>query len=299
MAKKSALFGDFNTAEGSYNLFENAMRKAIDFDAYASDIFEAKVLTVPTLITNALLGAPVPAAPATPSSFTLGGFTLSAGGTPPPAIASPVRTYACMVRIRGQLSTHKFLRDPCSIEDTKTAEERRKVFNLIQQHTKVFIYNDGEPLPQIGQIIEVRLERGSFGSFKTDSAQFIGVKAGMEESNVGRQKECESAIKNFESSDFVALQSFNFGERTWNGTIPPQEEIDRIYDFWLATNGLDGINPEDFNKCGIPGSGFEMIMCSPEGLHPDFKVIVDKALKYLSDKSPSLCLLKLNPPRET
>lgn len=179
MAKKAALFGDFNTAEGSYNLFENAMRKAIDFDAYDSDIFEAKVLTVPTLITTALLKA---------SKTNVS--------------SSSIKTYACMVRIRGQLSTHKFLRDPCSIEDAMGPEARRKVFNLIQQHTKVFIYNDGEPLPKIGEIIEVRLERGSFGSFKADSAQFIGVKAGFEQANVGSRDECTSVIQNFESGDF-------------------------------------------------------------------------------------------------
>ena len=181
MAKKSALFGDFNTAEGSYNLFENAMRKAIDFDAYASDLFEAKVLTVPTLVTLPLLKA----------------SSTAASGSP-----SYIKTYACMVRIRGQLSTHKFLRDPCSIEDATGPEARRKVFNLIQQHTKVFIYDDGENLPKIGQIIEVRLERGSFGSFKVDSAQFIGIKSGLDEGSVGRREECTSVIENFESSDF-------------------------------------------------------------------------------------------------
>ena len=155
MAKKAALFGDFNTAEGSYNLFENAMRKAIDFDAYASDLFEAKVLTAPTLITNALLKTNIAS---TSDSVTY------------------IKTYACMVRIQGNLSTHKFLRDPCSIEDTSNSESRRKAFNLIQQHTKVFIYNDGDTLTKIGQIIDVRLERVSFGRCKVDTVEFVGIK---------------------------------------------------------------------------------------------------------------------------
>jgi len=269
MAKKAALFGDFNTAEGSYNLFENAMRKAIDFDAYASDLFEAKVLTAPTLITNALLKTNIAS---TSDSVTY------------------IKTYACMVRIQGNLSTHKFLRDPCSIEDTSTSESRRKAFNLIQQHTKVFIYNDGDTLPKIGQIIEVRLERGSFGSFKVDTAEFVGIKS----SDVGnsefkkRQKECTDMMSNFEQGDFVALSDFNFGEKTWEGKTPPEEEVDRVYEVWLATNGIEGVDPEAFSKCGFPGhSVFPTARCDANGLHPAFGIIVNKAL---GQKVPSMDL---------
>tara|TARA_E500000305_G_scaffold107654_2_gene108116 strand:+ start:58 stop:1245 length:1188 start_codon:yes stop_codon:yes gene_type:complete len=260
MAKKSALFGDFNTAEGSYNLFENAMRKAIDFDAYASDLFEAKVLTAPTLITNALLKTNIAS---TSDSVTY------------------IKTYACMVRIQGNLSTHKFLRDPCSIEDTSTSESRRKAFNLIQQHTKVFIYNDGDTLPKIGQIIEVRLERGSFGSFKVDTAEFVGIKSSDVDNGEfkKRQKECTDMMSNFEQGDFVALSDFNFGEKTWDGRVPPKEEVDRVYEVWLATNGIEGVDPEAFSKCGFPGhSVFPTARCDANGLHPVFGRIVNKAL---------------------
>jgi len=260
MAKKAALFGDFNTAEGSYNLFENAMRKAIDFDAYASDLFEAKVLTAPTLITNALLKTNIAS---TSDSETY------------------IKTYACMVRIQGNLSTHKFLRDPCSIEDTSNSESRRKAFNLIQQHTKVFIYNDGDTLPKIGQIIEVRLERGSFGSFKVDTAEFVGIKSS--DVNNGefkkRQKECTDMMSNFEQGDFVALSDFNFGDKTWEGKTPPEEEVDRVYEVWLATNGIEGIDPDAFRKCGFPNHpDFPTQDCTRTGLHPAFDIIVNKAL---------------------
>tara|TARA_R110002124_G_scaffold161429_3_gene328716 strand:- start:2104 stop:3267 length:1164 start_codon:yes stop_codon:yes gene_type:complete len=264
MAKKSALYGDFQTSIGSYNLFQNAMRQAIDYDANTSDLFEAKVLTRPTLTSVAALK----------TRETTG----SAG-------QSLVRQYVCMVRIRGPLSPHKFLRDPCEIKDTSTPEQRRKVFNLIQQHTKVSIFENQENRPDIGDIIEIRLERGAFGSFKTDSAEYVGKKANYEESAVLFKKECETALSKFKNSDFLQLSSFMYGEKKWNGEEPPKEEIDRIYEIWLVTNELVDIKPEDFDKCGIPDHPkFPTSKCS-DRLHPQFKVIVDKAKKYLAEGS--------------
>ncbi len=94
MSKTSQLFNDFDTGAGSYNLFENAMRKAIDYDANVSDIFEAKVLTRPTLITRS------------PDSVSF------------KAEGDKSQTFAFMARILGTNSPHRFLSDPCKIEDT-------------------------------------------------------------------------------------------------------------------------------------------------------------------------------------
>ena len=85
--------------------------------------------------------------------------------------------YAFMVRIVGPNSPHKFLPDPCAVEYTLNDKSRRKAFNLIQLHTKV-IMDAGEDtvLPEKYDKVSISLERGEFGSFKTDIAkQFISI----------------------------------------------------------------------------------------------------------------------------
>ena len=258
MAKKSALYGDFETPIGSFNLFQNAMRQAIEYDANTSDLFEAKVLTRPTLTSNAQISV------------------YSAE-----TISELSRQYVCMVRIRGNLSPHKFLRDPCEISDTSTPEQRRKVFNLIQQHTKVSIFGNENNIPEIGDIIQIRLERGAFGSFKTETAEYVGILANYQESSVTFKQECETALSKFKTSDFVQLSSFMYGEKKWNGKTPPQQEVDRIYEVWLATNDLT-YNEIQFEKCGLPGGDFPFEECSADGLHPDFQSLVDKAINSVN-----------------
>jgi len=258
MAKKSALYGDFETPIGSFNLFQNAMRRAIEYDANTSDLFEAKVLTRPTLTSDAQI-------------------RISTD------ISELSRQYVFMVRIRGNLSPHKFLRDPCEISDTSTPEQRRKVFNLIQQHTKVSIFGNENNIPEIGDIIQIRLERGAFGSFKTETAEYVGKLGNYEKSSVTFKQECETALSKFKTSDFVQLSSFMYGEKKWDGKIPPNEEVERIYEVWLRTNGLPiTLQPEDFNKCGIPDSMFDLQFCSPEGLHPAFQSLVDEAINSVN-----------------
>ena len=178
MAKKAHLFNDFDTPNGSYNLFQNAMRKAIDYDANISDIFEAKVLTRPTLVTKQ------------PSSVS---FQATEGKT---------ETFAFMARILGTNSPHRFLEDPCRIGDTISVESRRKAFNLIQMHTKVFMQAHSQnPLPEIGDIVKLKLERGSYGSFKTDRAEFVKKEGEGDEDNKLKE-DCVSVASNFDKEDF-------------------------------------------------------------------------------------------------
>ncbi len=199
MSKTSQLFNDFDTGAGSYNLFENAMRKAIDYDANVSDIFEAKVLTRPTLITRS------------PDSVSF------------KAEGDKSQTFAFMARILGTNSPHRFLSDPCKIEDTTDEKSRRKAFNLIQMHTKVFMQTDSQtPLPEIGDIVKLKLERGSYGSFKTDRAEFAtSVGKGEEDTEVN--KECVNVASAFVKSDFKVrpLESYRSFPRkmTYNGDV--------------------------------------------------------------------------------
>ena len=212
MAKTSQLFNDFDTGAGSYNLFENAMRKAIDYDANVSDIFEAKVLTRPTLITRS------------PDSVS---FKAEKGKS---------QTFAFMARILGTNSPHRFLNDPCKIEDTKNnPESRRKAFNLIQMHTKVFMQTDSQTtLPEIGDIVKLKLERGSYGSFKTDRAEFAS-SVGKSDEDTEVNEECVKVASAFEQDDFQIRPLSTYGayprKMVYNGAEPKiQVENGRLPD---------------------------------------------------------------------
>lgn len=196
MAKKAHLFNDFDTPNGSYNLFQNAMRKAIDYDANISDIFDAKVLTRPTLVTKQ------------PDSVR---FQAAKGKT---------ETFAFMARILGTNSPHRFLEDPCKIQDTDNVESRRKAFNLIQMHTKVFIQAHSQsPLPEIGDVVKLKLERGSYGSFKTDRAEFVKEESKGEEDNKLKEQ-CVGVASSFKKDDFQIRPLDSYAR-----IIPPNKQV--------------------------------------------------------------------------
>lgn len=251
MAKKSHLFNDFDTGAGSYNLFEKAMRQAIEYDANDSDLFDAKVLTRPTLVTKS-------------PSFENERFNIDPDKT---------ETFAFVARILGTNSPHRFLNDPCKIEDTENAESRRKAFNLIQMHTKVFLTTDVHfTLPELGDIVQVQLERGSYGSFKTDKAQFskIVLKNSQMSDNTDNTKDCITLASAFVKSDFKVkpLESYSSFPRkmTYNGASTdalgrattgamvengklPEEILFTVEQGLALTNYADALTPE---LLGIP-----------------------------------------------
>ena len=150
--KRAFNFADFDFAESAFDLFQNSIRSGMDYDANISDQFQAKVLTRPTKLTG------------DPRSVSF-------------AWESGTETFAFMVRIQGNQSPHRFLPDPCSVEYSETPEQRTRAFNFLQLHTKVLMTPDSDsPLPKIDDIINITLERGEFGSFKTDLAkQYVSI----------------------------------------------------------------------------------------------------------------------------
>tara|TARA_R110000824_G_scaffold219672_4_gene406642 strand:- start:306 stop:1481 length:1176 start_codon:yes stop_codon:yes gene_type:complete len=266
MSKTSQLFNDFDTGAGSYNLFENAMRKAIDYDANVSDIFEAKVLTRPTLITRS------------PDSVS---FEVNSDKS---------QTFAFMARILGTNSPHRFLSDPCKIEDTANdAESRRKAFNLIQMHTKVFMQTDSQTLlPEIGDIVKLKLERGSYGSFKTDRAEFA-TSVGKGDKDTEVNEECVKVASAFEQDDFQIRPLSTYGayprKMVYNGAEPKiQVENGRLPDKILFTveEGLRELNVDQTpEELGIPkhDSSNRPIKFIKEAIVPFIKL----AMRYYSD----------------
>jgi len=182
---KAYKFDDFESVDGSYNLFENAIRNAMEYDNKRSDLFDAVLLTDPQ---------PVPRDPS---------GNLVAAGT-------KSNNYACMVRIMGQDSPHRFLADPCELHTNTTVEDRRRAFNLIQQHTKVFLTEAQNDSLVAGEIISIRLERGSYGTFKTSEAkEFVEIVtrkgSGALFSVAPIDTACGSLISAFGATDLMSL----------------------------------------------------------------------------------------------
>jgi hypothetical protein len=179
--KRAFNFADFDFAESAFDLFQNSIRSGMDYDANISDQFQAKVLTRPTKLTGD---------PRNPS------FVATEGKT---------ETFAFMVRIQGEQSPHRFLPDPCRFEYTKTLEQRIRAFNSIQLHTKVLMTPDSEsPLPSIDDIINITLERGAFGSFKTDLAkQYVSI---VSEAKIPAGQvfgACQTLAQSFTEADII------------------------------------------------------------------------------------------------
>lgn len=255
MAKKAHLFNDFDTPNGSYNLFQNAMRKAIDYDANISDIFEAKVLTRPTLVTKQ------------PSNVR---FEVGESGK--------TETFAFMARILGTNSPHRFLEDPCRIGDTERVESRRKAFNLIQMHTKVFMQtNSQSPLPEIGDIVKLKLERGSYGSFKTDRAEFVKEESKGKEDNKLKQ-DCVSVASSFKKDDFQIRPLDSYAR-----IIPPkQADISEFLNKLKTSTHFNGFS-ENF-LWGLTANAIAESALDPEASGDPESQIGRRAFKPINGK---------------
>ena len=208
--KRAFNFADFDFAESAFDLFQNSIRSGMDYDANISDQFQAKVLTRPTKLTG------------DPRNIS---FKATDGKT---------EIFAFMVRIQGKQSPHRFLPDPCSIEYTETSEQRTRAFNSIQLHTKVLMSPDSEsPLPSIDDIINITLERGEFGSFKTDLAkQYVSI---VSEAKIPPDQKfgaCQTLAQSFTEADII------------NSGLPPTP-----YNTYLPeTASLEGTAQTKFDK---------------------------------------------------
>jgi len=255
--KRSFLFDSFDSAEGGFDLFQNSIRSGMNYDSNINDQFEAKVLTKPVK----LVGSTAPVG------------TFKPKGQDP----NKSEVFVFMARIEGNNSPHRFLPDPCSVEYTTTKEGRRKAFNLIQQHTKVFMFaNTWEPFPAQGDKVLISLERNQFGSFKTDIAKQYVKYVSSETTGTDSQKICKDLKADFKLSEPKAASSYGDGEKTWAGSYPALKspEVEAVYQLWLTQVSPDDV--EKLEKCGGL-YGYPLVKCNttPIGgrnvrLHPLF-----------------------------
>lgn len=255
--KRSFLFDSFDSAEGGFDLFQNSIRSGMNYDSNINDQFEAKVLTKPVK----LVGSTAPVG------------TFKPKGQDP----NKSEVFVFMARIEGNNSPHRFLPDPCSVEYTETKKGRRKAFNLIQQHIKVFMFaNTWEPFPAQGDKVLISLERNQFGSFKTDIAKQYIKHVSSATTGTDSQKICKDLKADFKLSEPKAASSYGDGERTSAGKYPALDspEVNAVYDLWLRQ-----VPPKDVEKLEKCGGlyGYPLAKCNttPIGgrkvrLHPDF-----------------------------
>ena len=180
-------FLDFNYVDGAIDLFEQTLRNSIQFNAMEDDVFEARVLTTPTPITNDI---------------------ASLGGDPTGASDNNDK-FSFRVRILGPLSPHNFLEDPCGLDKFSVEETKERAFSILQDHTQVIIHGDWEN-PSIGDVVRIKLERTSKTYNTKDAKQYLGILRKSPLSTTSTTQElCENLAEVFENVDFNSLTKFS------------------------------------------------------------------------------------------
>ena len=164
------------------DVFKNAMRKTMSFDALGGPEFIAKVLT-----------RPVPLNPAEVNAF-FGSKSQEGDET----LNKKLSKFVFMGRI--ERIHDAFLEDPCDLS-TASDEDKQTVFDLIQQHTKFYSLADATEKPAIGDLVKVRLKEGDNGAWNLQSGEYVGVfENGVVATLEGAlDGECQSASKLFNS----------------------------------------------------------------------------------------------------
>jgi len=176
-------FLDFNYVDGAIDLFEQSLRNSIDFNAMEDDVFEARVLTVPTKIVDNIANAG-------PIDVTDDDLNVK---------------YSFRARILGPLSPHRFLEDPCELSVFVDEGAKERAFSVIQDHTKVVLYGPQDN-PAIGDVVRIKLERTGKTYNTKDAKQYLGIARSTTEP-VKRLSgdNCASLAEIFDGLDFNSL----------------------------------------------------------------------------------------------
>ena len=189
MARRKNYFSflDFNYTDGALDLFQNTIRGAFEYDAFTDDVFQAVVLTEPTPVVEDVRLLTV----AVRNSFGADGLN---------------QKFSFRVRILGDNSPHKFLPNPCDIEDSVNDKISDKIFNLIQSHTQVILYdNSAERRPKTGDVVYIKLERSGQSYNLARAKQYIGIAQDVDSlkvSSVGRP-ECANLADLFKEGGSI------------------------------------------------------------------------------------------------
>lgn len=159
MARKPFSFNQFDGANPTGRLFEKIMRDAVDYTKEIDDVFEAIVLTEPTLASNdanAIIDNKV--------------------RTQAQKDASKTTNYIFIVRIIGPDSPHNFLPDPIDFYVTNDEECKKRYHNLLQLHTKVSAKGLSDlELPSRGDQVQIKLKKSDYVYDTQWSRDFMGI----------------------------------------------------------------------------------------------------------------------------
>ena len=137
-------FSTFTDLGNAFDLFSNSIRRAFTYDAYGDKTkFQAVVLT-----------NPIPVNPDDLKYFV---------GTGEENVSKKISQFVYRARILGENSPHEFLPNPC---DATFAANQVQALKIIEMHT-LFVSNvefgTAETLPKINSVVEVQLEKNTFG----------------------------------------------------------------------------------------------------------------------------------------
>ena len=185
--KKPLSYLDLDRANPTATLFEKLFRDAVDYKKEIDDVFEAIVLTDPTLATkdaeSALKNQLITIPAENPNKRT---------------------TYIFIARIIGRDSPHLFLPDPLEFNVTDDEDCKKRYHNLLQLHTKVTANGlSVSEMPAKGDTIQIRLVKGDYVYKTAFCNDFLGVtvKASSTPEVVEKLKKNEEGAKGaFKSS---------------------------------------------------------------------------------------------------
>ncbi len=160
-SKKPLSYLDLDRANPTSTLFEKLFRDSIDYKKEIDNVFDALVLTEPTL-----------------ASREADAVVANKIRTTEEKDATRTTNYIFIARILGRDSPHNLLPDPIDFNITDDEECKKRYHNLLQLHTKVSAngLSDSE-LPSQGDTVKIRLSNGVYSFDTSFSRDFLGITA--------------------------------------------------------------------------------------------------------------------------
>jgi hypothetical protein len=157
--KKPLSYLDLDRANPTSTLFEKLFRDAVDYKKEIDNVFDALVLTEPTL-----------------ASREADAVVANKIRTTEEKDATRTTNYIFIARILGRDSPHNLLPDPIDFNITDDEECKKRYHNLLQLHTKVSAngLSDSE-LPSQGDTVKIRLSNGVYSFDTSFSRDFLGI----------------------------------------------------------------------------------------------------------------------------
>jgi hypothetical protein len=247
MARRKNYFSflDFNYADGAIDLFQNTIRGAFEFDALTGDVFQAVVLTEPTPIVKDIGSL---------TSVTARSFGSDGNN----------QKFSFRVRILGSNSPHQFLPDPCDLADSTSDFTSDKIFNLIQSHTQVILYdNSTERRPKTGDVVNIKLERTGHSYNLARAKQYIGIAQDVDPlkvSSVGRP-ECDNLADLFKDGSIRSIST----------SLTPPKSTNDFFNLIKEHPAFSGFS-ENFLWGLVANASAESALINPRGGDPESSI---------------------------